>query len=253
MKKIVKKKNKLSLFEISLPVEKEDSLFHDEYNIILKTVEAVNNFNSLYKTTKGKMGPSTHAQQDLYRAMLIFACAGLDVYVKKLIETKLPMLISADKTVREKFEKYVRDGLKGDEASTLNMIASVLVNQNPREALLREYLESIIGGSLQSFEKLSEVSQASGLNTKSIFGKEKTENLKESFMVRNNIIHEMDINILGGDSKSKGHRTRVQRVYSKMKKHTIVILSFTQELFIAYKHKFSELNIDTIKKSQKSI
>ena len=84
-------KKSAAFYTISLLIEKESSIFYDEYNILSKTVESVNSFNALYKAGRSgaKGGPSTHEQQDLYRAVLVFACAGLDVFVKQLVKNKL--------------------------------------------------------------------------------------------------------------------------------------------------------------------
>src|ERR1700735_3279304 len=122
-------------YGLSLPVEAEDSQFYSEFSIIVRTVDAVNNFDFVYKSWRvgAKGGPSTHAQQDLYRAMLVFACAGLDIFVKQLIKTKLPKLIIADKAAEAKFKEYVRRGLTKNDKEILNTVALALIDRNPRE------------------------------------------------------------------------------------------------------------------------
>ena len=169
-----------NFYDVSIPAEKEDNQFYPESTIILKTIDAVNSLNSVYKISRtgARGGPSTHAQQDLYRAMLVFACAGLDVFVKQLIRTKLPSLITADRTAEGKFKEYVKRGLKKDDKEVLNTVALALIDRNPREVFLKEYVESMTGESLQSVEELCRVSDASGLDTKSIFSSEKRNLLK---------------------------------------------------------------------------
>ena len=216
-------------------------------------MEAVNNFAFLYKTSRAeKLGASEHREQDLYRAMLIFACAGLDVFVKRIAKTKLHELIERDGRAAEKFKDYVKNDLKKDDRSLLTTIASVLIDQNPRNALLQAYIKNITKGSLQSYEQLFDISNSSGLDTSSLIVKNKKA-LTDAFEVRNKIVHEMDINISDdGARQTPGYRTRIQRSSSKMEKHTKDILELAQNLFLAYKKKFLELKIGVDKKQPPS-
>lgn len=238
-----------TFYTVALPTEAEDSQFYSEFSIIGKTVDAVNSFHSVYRSgrTGAKGGPSTHAQQDLYRAMLIFACAGLDIFVKQLIRTKLPKLIAADKKVEAKFKDHVRRGLKKDDKELLNTVALALIDRNPREIFLADYLESMTRESLQSVEELVKVSEASCLDSKRIFDNTKRNLLKDAFVVRNQIIHEMDIVVSHEGPRKTGYRTRRQRQANMMEKHTRAILDLAQELFNAYKNKFDEFKIGTEK------
>jgi hypothetical protein len=153
-----------NFYSVSLLAEVEDSQFYSEFSIIGKTVDAVNSFHWVYRSgrTGARGGPSTHAQQDLYRAMLIFACAGLDIFVKQLIRTKLPKLISADKKAEAKFKEHVKRGLNKDDKAVLNTVALALIDKNPRDIFLADYLDSMTSESLQSVEELCKVSDAPG-------------------------------------------------------------------------------------------
>ncbi len=84
--------------------------------------------------------------------MLIFACAGLNIFVKQLIRTKLPKLILADKVAEAKFKEHVHRGLKKDDKEVLNTVALALIDRNPLEVFLADYMESMTGESLQSVE-----------------------------------------------------------------------------------------------------
>ena len=97
--------------------------------------------------------------------------------------------------MQNKFKEYVKRGLKKDEKEILNTIALALIDQAPRNIFLNEYIRSMTGDSLQSVSELRRVSEASGLDTKKIFDDKKTGTLKDAFEARNQIIHEMDINI----------------------------------------------------------
>jgi hypothetical protein len=236
-------------YTITAASVKVGEAFYPEYVIFQKTVEAVNSLHSLYKVGRkgAKGGPSTHAQQDLNRAMLVFACAGLDVLVKQLVKTKLSRLIENDKNVADKFKQYVKDGLKKDEKAMLNTVALALIDQNPRTMLLTEYIGTMTEDSLQSTEQLRRVSTAAGLDVSRIFTSEKQNRLRDAFTVRNQIIHEMDISVTDAKSKTTGHRTRRQRTSLQMQGHTEQILDLGQELFSAFRTRFTELKIDAEK------
>ena len=245
-----KGKGAKSFYKVSLPAEKENSIFYDEYNILSKTTESINSFNALYKAGRSgaRGGPSTHEQQDLYRAMLIFACAGLDVFVKQLVKNKLPQLLEIDKDVQGKFKEFVKRGIKKDEKEILNIVALALIDQAPRNVFLGEYIKSMTGDSLQSVSELKRVSEASGLDTKKVFSDKKANTLKDAFIARNQIIHEMDINISESISRTTGYRTRRQRKSTLMEEHTKSILGLAEELFSAYKEKFQKYKIGVEKK-----
>jgi len=246
--KVVRQKSSV-FYSFLFSSEREINPFYPEYSILLKTAESVNSFHDLYKVSRSGAsgGPSTHEQQDLYRAMLIFACAGLDVFVKKLVKDKLSQLLPVDKEVEKKFMEYVQKGLKDEKI--LNTVALALINPVPRDIFLNEYIKSMTGDSLQSVEALCTVSNASGLDTKKIFSKTKIDSIKEAFDVRNQIIHEMDINVEDSTSRTTGYRTRRQRISTTMEKHTKNILDLAGELFIAYKEKFERYKIG-VKKEQ---
>lgn len=239
------KQNNSLFYKASLEEEPAESQFFPEYSIIIKTIDAVNSFNALYKNGRfGAKGPSTHEQQDLYRAMLVFACAGLDIFVKQLIKTKLIRLIDADKQAHSKFKEYVRRDLKKKEADMLNIVAFALIDRNPRDAFLSEYIENLTDDSLQSVEQLCRVSEASGLETNKIFTSDKKTMLKEAFHVRNQIIHEMDINVDAQKQRNTGYRTRRQRKSSIMEKHARSMLDLACEIFAAYKTKYRNANLE---------
>jgi hypothetical protein len=179
--------------------------------------------------------------------MFIFACAGLDAFVKLLIKTKLPKLINADSKAQDKFKEHVKREMKSSGADNLNMIALALIDSNPKDIFLKEYIEKITKDSLQSVQQLRTVCEASALDTGKIFTNEKMNLLRDAFTVRNEIVHEMDINLSEALARTSGYRTRRQRVSSKMEKHTKTILDLAQEIFTAYQARFEEFKLETKK------
>lgn len=239
-------------FSLPKSVDDKNDPFYPEYTVLSKTVDAVNSFHSLYADLRvGKAGPSTHQQQDLYRAMLVFACAGLDVFVKQLVERKIPQLVDRDISAKERFLTYVKKGLNLEDKKILNTLALALIDQSPREVLISEYVSSLSEDSLQSVDELHRVAAASGLDCNVIFTNEKRNILRDAFKVRNEIVHAMDINIddLEKVLRTTGYRTRRQRVAVEMEKHTRNILELACKLLDEYRKKYSSLAID-VKKTE---
>ncbi len=167
--------------------------------------------------------------------MLVFACAGLDFLVKQLLKTKLTRLIATDSGAKLKFKEFVRRGLDKDPREIMNLAALIFTEESPRDLLLSEYIKSLTGDSLQSVEQLLKVSGASGLDQQAIFSRDRMNALKDAFIVRNQIIHEMDINVDG--PRDQGYRTRRQRRATEIEEYTKDILDLGHDLFVAYKVK----------------
>ncbi|MBI4088966.1 hypothetical protein HY415_02620 [Candidatus Kaiserbacteria bacterium] len=233
--KTVTKASRPALFTLKV-VEKDNSKFYPEYFVLTQAVEAVNTLDSLYGVQReGKKGPSEHWEQDLCRAMLVFACAGLDVFLKQLIKLKLPELIEHDPAVKIRFQKYVLGKMEDDGKIKASVLALALISDSPKDILLNTYLESFTGESLQSVQQLKNISEAFALPTKTLI-KARQGKLDGAFAVRNSIIHEMDINV--EKSRSTGHRTRYQRTYPVLADHVKTVLKLAEDIFESCKEKF---------------
>jgi hypothetical protein len=169
--------------------------------------------------------------------------------VKQLLGSKLSMLIDVDREALNKFKEYVKSGINRNEKEILNTVALALIDRTPRDVFLKDYIESLNKESLQSGAQLCRASDASGLNTKQIFTSAKLNSLKDAFAVRNEISHNMDINLVGAGARTVRYRTRTVRTAIIMETHTRTMLDLAQELFTAYKTKFTEYQIGVEKKA----
>jgi hypothetical protein len=132
---------------------------------------------------------------DLLRAMLVFAGAGLDSMLKQLIRDSLPALSRKDEQVLKGLESFAARRLRpspGDDDTTSGnrFLAAAMISDSPREAILEAYVQDLTGGSLQSASELNRSISALGFHSVlSYYGR-----LGDAFRVRNEIIHELDIN-----------------------------------------------------------
>jgi len=232
-----KEKTQAPLYTLTIK-ETVGSSFYPEYFVLTQSVQAVNLLNQLYWTQrKDKKGPSEQWEQDIYRAMLIFACAGLDVFLKRLIVLKLPTLIKVDEGIEKKFQEYVLSQMQRRGELTMSTLALALITEHPRKVFLEAYVESFTGGSLQSADELERLSHAFALPTKQII-KGKRSKLDEAFKIRNSIIHEMDINVQDNGARGRGYRTRQQRKYEELAGYSKLMFELSEEIFVACKEKF---------------
>lgn len=192
---------------------------HDSADALLKAFE-------LAQSERGAArGMTTDDEQDLLRAMLVMAAAGLDSMLKQLIRDALPPLVRVRASVREGLEKFVARSVRGDadtiEASTgAKFLGRVLAAESQQGQVIEEYIRDLAGGSLQSASELARTAAAFGLQRVRI----NDVQFKEIFNLRNRIIHELDIN-LDGD-----RRKRHLRKKKDMMKHANALLEIGEQI-----------------------
>jgi len=191
-------------------------------NIVLQqAVRASNLFLEMF-AEKVANNPKFDAS-DLLRAMLVFACSGLDAAVKQLVQDALSLVIDVDNGASDQFQKYVERRLKKDlertaTVSTLDstFIAKILVQPDPRRALISAHTDALIGDSLQSRDQLSKVAAQFAIRNDEVISDDKRT--VRAFTVRNEIVHEMDVDL-------SHEKTRRERKAHEMIEYSEEILS----------------------------
>jgi len=111
-----------------------------------------------YRLTKAKRGAergmTTDEEQDLLRAMLVMAAAGLDGMLKQLIRDTVPLLISIDDDVRANLEKYVTRQIRAesddfDSQRGAKFLGKILAAPSQQGQIIEEWTACLTGGSLQ--------------------------------------------------------------------------------------------------------
>ena len=152
-----------------------------------------NAFDAVRQHRNAGAGAPTDEEQDLARAAVVFAAAGLDSCIKHLIKDSINTLADFDPKVKEQLNKFVRKLIDGESN---DRIASALLADSPRTDLIDSYIYELTGSSLQSFEELAKAAGALGINVQPLVDN-KTD-LVRIFKMRNQIIHELDVNFDGG-------------------------------------------------------
>ena len=175
------------------------------------TVQAFDEAFSVVRANRGvTSGAPTDEEQDLLRAALVLAAAGLDSLTKHLIRESLPRLVEVDPAVQRGLEDFAVRSMRGDiggetDARGIKFLARIIAAPSQRGRLIEEYVDSLTGSSMQSPDQLFQAAAALGLDPKTTGVDVKV--LKPIFDTRNDIIHELDIDLAG--AKRKRHsRTR---------------------------------------------
>lgn len=168
-------------------------------------------------------GRPNEQEQDLLRAMLVAACAGVDAAIKTLIRDALPELADQSAEVQSKLDEFAQRFLSEAGVVSPKAIARVLAHEvSPRTAIVESMTFELTGGSLQSADQLLNVCASFGIQdkdlTKQVLG------TKDAFVARNEIVHEMDM------STEENRWTRRLRSMAPMISLANGVLSVGQEI-----------------------
>lgn len=202
-----------------LPTQPMSLLITNAYLILCYTHETCSSFLNIFENTlagKGTGSPTNQDQdQDLLRAILVFASSGLDSMIKQLIRDSLGEVINRDQGAEAIFRGHVERKIKKGEQINSSILTNALLSSNPKQIFMQEVVRELTSSSLQSKDELLKI--ASYFNIPSSNLTTNFNLLKEIFDVRNQIIHEIDINF----NYSKHRRQRSQTV----------MLNYTNEIF----------------------
>jgi hypothetical protein len=137
-------------------------------------------------------GRPNEQEQDLLRAMLVAACAGVDAATKTLIRDALPELADRSHEVQSKLDEFAERYLSEAGAVSPRSLARVLAHEvSPRTAIVEAMTFEMTGGSLQSADQLLSVCSSFGIQDKELT--DRVLGIKDAFVARNEIVHEMDM------------------------------------------------------------
>ena len=174
------------------------------------TVDAFDKAFATVRSARGvTSGAPTDAEQDLLRAALVLAGAGLDSLTKQLLREAVPVLLG-DEAVQRGLEEFTAARIKSEAVggtllSGPKFLARLLAAGSTRSELIALYTDALTAGSLQSVDEFFRASAALGVEPK-LLGTPPNQ-LKPIFEARNQIIHELDID-LQGKKRKRRQRTR---------------------------------------------
>jgi len=203
-------------FVPSVPASAQCSRAHHILKTTHRTCESfLASFDQVRNDRKAQGAP-TDLEQDLLRAMLVFACSGLDSMVKQVIRDALTQVIDKNEGAELQFKAFVKKKLANDPKVSAEFVAMSMTSKRPRERTLSWFIDELSNDSLQSKDQIFQIAAIFDIPSNQVH---KSPNvLSEVFKVRNRIIHELDIDFSGTNRK------RVARRKDDMVKNVEIIL-----------------------------
>ena len=198
------------------------------YSILQRACEAADSLFLAYRTVRKARkarGTATDHEQDLLRAALVFATAGLDSCVKQLIQDTLQIIIANNEDAHRNFTAYVRSKLRRLDSQATQFLAEAIAADAPVRHIQEQLVAELTRSSLQSHAQILKVAAHFAIPTAEVCGD--LEMLKKVFYARNQIAHEMDI-LLG-----QPNRSRRQRREEDMKEYAAFVLATALAFYTA--------------------
>jgi hypothetical protein len=216
----------------AIPEHENEKALQNAHSILTRAIESAQSFFDAFakvrESRNAEETPTDH-EQDLLRAALMFAAAGLDAMVKQLVRDALGIVIDKDKGARSQFSEYVEKRLIRTSALDVKYVARTLVSSNPREHLKKELVRDLTGNSLQSKDQLLRVAASFAIRPEDISND--INKLKTVFDARNEIAHEMDVLL------EQPTRNRRPRTFETMQDYTSFVLKASCSFYISVEQK----------------
>lgn len=197
------------------------------FTILCSAHDAASSFLDIFEATRNTRkakGTPTDEEQDLLRAMLVFAGAGLDSMIKQLVRDALSLTIDRSKGAEENLRVFISKRLARQDRLDPSFLSSVLASRDPRDVLVSALVDELISQSLQSKDQVLRV--ASYFDIPSAALATDLRLLERIFRARNEIVHEMDVDF------AQTNRNRRPRGKAVMIHHTTEILRLANAFLI---------------------
>lgn len=216
------KVKKASSKQLRQSIPPQSSLLKKSFQVLEYAYESTDSLWKTFAAVKKKRNPlgvPTHAEQDLLRAILIFACAGLDSFIKQIFKDAYPMLVKKHEKAAIALQKYVEKRLVKTaavegETSTYDtkILATVLLDDSPKDGLIKLLINDVISSSMQSHEEIMKAVNYLGIDPAKLLIQ--PEEIRHIFNARNRIIHEMDIDFEAWKKRRQHKIPETQKRYT---------------------------------------
>jgi len=204
----------------------------------LESMSSAHIINRVEKTSTGKTitGRFTHAAQSSLRSALLFAGAGLDRSLKQLIDDTIPYLVEFEAKSAESFHKFAEDHISsGSGGIDARSLVKILLGEgkSPKGIVLNRWSQHLQSSSAQSVERVEEIAVALGVSNRHLRsrikpGKADSATLKDAFLARNEIAHELDITKPKADVRARLETLQKSRSIADIGKYVKEIIDVGQ-------------------------
>jgi hypothetical protein len=193
--------------------------------------------NRLLKKSQGKAnnGPWVPAAVDSLRSGLLFASAGLDTSLKRLVRHALPTLAVRDEKVDMVFQRWATNRVSdpGGAVQAEELIRILLASGvSPRDSLMQSWVYDLTSGSAQSADRVDELAKAFGITDQALRKRVKPAGtptkLQLAFRARNQITHELDVTDPEAETRQPLEKIRRYRSEANVAEWCRELLDVTQ-------------------------
>ena len=201
------------------PPEPSAPELRNTYLVLVHTRGTVTSFLDTFQDRQSRRGRGAPADRDvdLLRAMLVFACSGLDSMIKHAIRDALPAVIDRVDRAEDNFRDFVGKQLPTDGRFATGLLSRILTARDPRAALVEELVRDLTGRSLQSKAQILRAGSFFDLPSSELV--DDMDLFDSIFRARNQIAHEMDIDF------EQPRRNRAPRPKQEMVDFTEAVLA----------------------------
>jgi len=210
------------------PLHRSQRYLASAYDSVVSLIEET--YPALRAQRTGSRGRLTHAEQDIFRAAVVFAGAGVDTVFKEAMRGCIAIQIERSDGAREKYLDFVTRSIQDGPGVGARQIAALLIHSDPGQALKDAYVERLTGSSLQSVTQMTNAMSSLGLQDEPALFKE-ARSLSDLFRVRNQIAHELDMT--PASAGGRGARARRERSVTSYVSMCHVGLDFAQRMLNA--------------------
>lgn len=149
-------------------------------------------------------GRMTGSEVDLLRSAIVLGGAGLDAVLRRVARDGLPMLLATDSTypvAGRYFRAHVSEQIRNKAPST--SWTQAVLDQDPRQAMIRLYIEEKTSGSFQNEKQMKALRDALGIAPFEVTD-EQIANIGPFLLARNRVAHDLDLK--DPDDASWGNR-----------------------------------------------
>jgi len=132
-----------TVVDLNSPVHLAQRYLASAYDSVASLINTT--YPALRAQREGSRGRLTHAEQDLFRAAVVFAGAGVDAVLKEALRSCVPIQVEASPQAREKYVDFVARHIQDGQAIDARRLARLLIHDSPRDALRTAYVESLTG------------------------------------------------------------------------------------------------------------
>lgn len=177
-------------------------------NMILTSLKStISSFFTLYDSSE-----QNEENQNILRAIVLFSCAGVDAIVKQLINDTLEYVIEHDEGAFNQFKQFSTKKIQNKSETNFNLLTELLICENPRNILIFELKKELTQNSLQSADELFRVASYFNIETKKLEPDDKK--LREIFRARNQITHELDVDMSSPEFTLRNREKSIVKEYS---------------------------------------